>query len=131
LDAASLALATYETVELDRKPRMADFAKWAVAAEPALGLEPDTFITAYTGNREISNAISLDVSPAKEIIEWADQWRVKKNKSWSGKVSVLLDELNSMLRGRNEDPMKKRDWPKVPNRRTTQPYCPELASRWY
>ena len=116
LDAASCALANYETVELKETPRMADFAQWAVAAEPALGLEPETFITAYMGNREIANAISLDVSPAKELKEWADQQRKQNFGSWSGKVAALLDELDSMLRGRGEDPKKKLRWPQAPNR---------------
>jgi hypothetical protein len=36
LDAVSTALANLVTVRLAERPRMADFAKWVSAAEPAL-----------------------------------------------------------------------------------------------
>lgn len=36
LDAVSAALANLTTVALSEPPRMADFAKWVTAAEPAL-----------------------------------------------------------------------------------------------
>lgn len=112
LSAASCALKRYESVTLERKPRMADFAKWAVAAEPALGLAEGQFINAYTGNREVASAISLDVSPAIEIREWVQE---NKLNYWSGKTAELLQELNAMLIKRNEDPTKKLRWPKAPH----------------
>jgi len=52
LDAVSSALRNEGRVHLDGFPRMADFAQWAVAAEPALGLQEGEFMRAYTGNRE-------------------------------------------------------------------------------
>lgn len=110
LSAVSQALKGYESVTLERKPRMADFAKWAVAAEPALGLASGQFINAYTGNREVASAISLDVSPAKEIREWVNRNGISH---WSGKTSDLLSELNKMLSDQNEDPAKKLRWPKA------------------
>ena len=112
LSAVSHALKGYEAVTLERKPRMADFAKWAVAAEPALGLTEGQFINAYTGNREVASAISLDVSPAKEIREWVQGNNISH---WSGKTSELLSELNRMLLNRDEDPVKKLRWPKAPH----------------
>jgi len=47
LDAVSCALRRVKKVKLDRLPRMADFAEWATAAEPALGWEQGTFMLAY------------------------------------------------------------------------------------
>src|SRR5262249_2335005 len=51
LDAVSRALANIGAVNLERAPRMADFAKWITAAEPGLGWEPGVFLAAYAGNR--------------------------------------------------------------------------------
>ena len=46
LNGVSEALRNHPTVTLDSKPRMADFAVWSVAAEPALGWEPGKFLAA-------------------------------------------------------------------------------------
>jgi hypothetical protein len=64
LDALAGALANIGTVRLDRMPRMADFAKWVTAAEPALGWEPGTFMGAYTANRDESHELALEASIA-------------------------------------------------------------------
>ena len=47
LSAVSLALRNFPNTQLDRKPRMADFARWSVAAEPAFNCAPGTFLAAY------------------------------------------------------------------------------------
>jgi hypothetical protein len=39
---------------------MADFALWATAVEPALGMEPGQFIEAYGGNRALLNETALE-----------------------------------------------------------------------
>jgi hypothetical protein len=44
-------------------PRMADFAQWATAAEPALGLKPGTFRTAYQRSLDAVNQAALESSP--------------------------------------------------------------------
>jgi len=50
-NALSAALANVLGVKLAELPRMADFAIWVVAAEPALPWEPGTFLDVYSGNR--------------------------------------------------------------------------------
>lgn len=50
-DAVSCALKRLDEVRIDRMPRMADFAKWITAAEPALDLADGTFLNAYEANR--------------------------------------------------------------------------------
>src|SRR5215213_1019533 len=60
LDAVSTALANEGTVTLDGHPRMADFAEWIVAAEPALPWEPGVFLMAYAGNQEDANDLTLE-----------------------------------------------------------------------
>src|ERR1051325_9304585 len=44
LDAVSCALRNERGVSLERPPRMADFANWVVAAEPAFGLKEGEFM---------------------------------------------------------------------------------------
>lgn len=63
LDAVSAALRNLPQVKLERLPRMADFALWVVAAEPALGWEPGTFLAAYARNRDGANELGLEASP--------------------------------------------------------------------
>ena len=41
---------------------MADFARWVVAAEPALGWPAGSFLKAYTGNRDAIHEIALDAA---------------------------------------------------------------------
>jgi hypothetical protein len=62
LTAVNGALAKVATVKLDRLPRMADFALWVAAAEPALGCPEGAFLEAYTGNREQANELALEAA---------------------------------------------------------------------
>jgi len=49
-DGVSRAMQRKNSVRLERLPRMADFARWAEAAGPALGWEPGQFLAAYEQN---------------------------------------------------------------------------------
>ena len=55
LDAVSCAIVNQGEIAFPELPRMADFAAWATAAAPALGLKKGTFIAAYALNRQASN----------------------------------------------------------------------------
>jgi len=108
LDAVSCALRNESIVHLEHPPRMADFAHWVVAAEPALGLQPGEFMMAYVGNREAANDMALEASSVSagllgfvEDCEW-----------WEGTASELLSELNS--RTSNDEVKKQLGWPKSP-----------------
>jgi hypothetical protein len=65
LDAVVVALQRLPEVRQRRRewPRTADFAQFASAAEPALGLAPGTFMQAYLDNRETANQTALESSP--------------------------------------------------------------------
>jgi hypothetical protein len=107
LDAVSCALSNEGGVHLASLPRMADFAQWAVAAEPALGLSEGDFMRAYIGNRESANDIALESSSASALIIVL----VTECERWEGTASELLEELNS----RASDELKKQyGWPKSP-----------------
>ncbi len=60
LDVVSVALKNLPNARMESKPRMADFALWITAAEPALGWKPGAFLTAYTENRGQANEIALE-----------------------------------------------------------------------
>jgi hypothetical protein len=70
LTALSMALKNLPAVEQSKTawPRMADFAQWVVAAEPALGLERGAFLQAYLSNRETANQTALESSPVVAAI---------------------------------------------------------------
>jgi hypothetical protein len=59
LDNVVTALANVARVKLDRLPRMADFATWAAAADPADG---EAFLRAYSANRASANTAALEAS---------------------------------------------------------------------
>jgi hypothetical protein len=90
LTAVSTALRNLPHVKLDRLPRMADFARFAVAAEPALGCTPGAFLDAYTRNRTSANELALEASPiATVLISF-----VSEVGTWHGTASDLLKKLN-------------------------------------
>ena len=48
---------------------MADFARWAVAAEPDMGITEGGFLSAYDENQSAANALSLEQWPLAAVIE--------------------------------------------------------------
>ena len=68
LFALSTGLANLATTKLTAKPRMADFAKLAVAAESAYTDGQHGFMVEYTANRERSADVIVDNSPVGEVL---------------------------------------------------------------
>ena len=60
LDAVSCALGQIDSVSLSEAPRMADFAKWVVAAENALGWPQGAFLDSYAANRAKSDQAAIE-----------------------------------------------------------------------
>lgn len=114
-DAVSTALRRVESVKLAGLPRMADFAVWAVAAEPAFGVPAGTFVEAYAVNRATANTTALDDSPLSEaVIKLLD---AQPKPLWSGRASELLEELR---RQASEQTLRDKSWPKAPNTLTNK-----------
>ncbi|MGH9944459.1 MAG: DUF3854 domain-containing protein, partial [Pyrinomonadaceae bacterium] len=114
-DAVSVALRRIESVKLDGLPRMADFAAWAVAAEPAFDVPPGTFVEAYAVNRATANTTALDDSPLSEAVMKLLETQPKP--FWSGKASGLLEELKRHV---SEQTLRDKAWPKAPNALTNK-----------
>ena len=106
LDAASMALANHPTTQ-PPNVRMADFARWVMAAEPALDLVPGTFVAAYKENRAGAVQLTLDASPlSAPVIELASSG------GFEGKATDLLALLTGLV---TEEVRKQREWPKQAN----------------
>jgi hypothetical protein len=104
LDAVSMALRNEATVTLDEHPRMADFAQWIVAAEPALPWEIGEFMAAYRGNQKDANDLTLDASPvAQAVREFMD-----KRTEWIGTATELLTVLEEIT---DEKTRRQKSWP--------------------
>jgi hypothetical protein len=85
---------------------MADFARWVVAAEPALGWPAGSFMTAYTGNREAIHEIALDaamiVPPLRQLLDSGE---------FIGTATELLDRLAGIV---GEAATHRKGWPGIP-----------------
>ena len=104
LSAVSLGLRKVEEVKLPFIPRMADFAKWVVAAFPGLDINPEDFLKAYSENREGINEIVLESSP---IARWISD--LVDDGDWTGTATELLKKLNNEVDDRTQ---RERSWPK-------------------
>lgn len=108
LNAVSLALKDVDSVMLDDMPRLADFAKWVVAAIPALGVAPNDFLDAYRGNIQDINELALESTPvARAIMILASE--IPDGGEWVGTTTELLDKLSFDV---GETAERRKDWPK-------------------
>ncbi|WP_155303578.1 hypothetical protein [Desulfosarcina widdelii] len=109
-DAIVEALRNYDHVHLDRAPRMADFAKWVVAAEPALPWERGQFMVEYEKNRLELIEVAIESDPISlSVMEMMN--RLEGNK-WTGTPTGLLKELAGYVPNNGA---RKKNWPQAPN----------------
>jgi hypothetical protein len=108
LDAVAGGLAALPSTTLDRMPRMADFARWAVACEQALPWPSGTFLTAYSANRSLMVETTIEA----DLVATAVRDLVIRRQRWQGSPSELLAELNGAA---SEETRRLRHWPKAPN----------------
>ena len=106
LDAVSTALRNIEAVRLDRLPRLADFARWATAAESEFTLTPGAFMAAYDTNRAAAHEMVLDSSPVgcPLLAFMEDKTELMLT------AGELLKELNTVA---NSETRKLREWPRT------------------
>jgi hypothetical protein len=107
LDAVSEALAVESEVRLDDPPRMADFARWTVAASSALGWDDDELLDAYAVNRARANEVTLEASMLTAPVR-----RLAANGGYDGSPTGLLEELNGIV---GESAARAKHWPKAPH----------------
>jgi hypothetical protein len=108
LDAVSEGLRKEADTRLAELPRMADFAKWIVAAEPALPWEAGAFLATYTKNRQEATALTLEASLVGQLVV---TFAHGQPKPWTGTAGDLLAELTTLA---GDKLAKKREWPSNP-----------------
>ncbi len=109
LDAVVAGLANVNSVRMERLPRMADFALWAVACERGLGWQEGTFMDAYTTNRVSSHDTAIEASLVGSLV----QSFMANRQSWEGTSTELLTEFEQIA---NESLRRRRDWPSSPRK---------------
>lgn len=90
LDVMAHGLRALPETRLERLPRMADFALWAAACEPALW-DKGTFEAAYSDNRDGMIEAVLGSDPAVGAVR---RFMVEQKQAWTGTASRLLELLN-------------------------------------
>jgi hypothetical protein len=106
LDGVACALRRLSDISLARLPRMADFAKWATAAAPALGLDAGAFMAAYAGNRAEANELALESDPIVPALRSL----LAEGPILEGPTK-LLERLSARA---GEGVTKSKGWPKSP-----------------
>jgi len=107
LTGVSAALRNWSTTRLAKKPRMADFARWVVAAEGGLGWPEGTFLTAYTQNRSEAVDLALESSVVAGVLKTF----MRDRDHWAGTAVELLAGLTSAV---DDATRTLKDWPKKP-----------------
>ena len=107
LDAVVTGLRRLPSVKLERLPRMADFAEWIVACEPALPWKGGAFLDAYSEARDEMVEIGIEADTvAVALTEF-----LRADGKWSGRAGELLEALNAKRTDGNRPP---RGWPETP-----------------
>lgn len=109
-DTLSKAMSIYPKVNLDKLPRMADFARWGYAVGEALGNLGNKFLEEYNTNQGKRNIEILNTDTVATLVVAF----MKDKTEWSGLISELYNQLAEMAAqyGINN---KGKAFPSVPN----------------
>ena len=114
LDAVSSGLKSIANGDpvTDRLPDMADFSKWAIRTERALGGERGSFMEAYKDAHGEATATILESEPiCATLLRFVRSYEGRDN-AWVGTVGELRTALNDVQT--DEDLKRSDDWPKTP-----------------
>ena len=105
----SKAMRIHPTINLDRLPRMADFARWGYSiAEAMEGYDGEDFLRAYYKNIDYSNECTINEDPtAATIVVF-----MRNQSSWQGYISNLYRKLQEVAASECID-IKAYRWPKA------------------
>lgn len=103
LDAVVVALANEPFVTLPEVPRLADLARWVVAAETAFGWAPGSFLAAYRRALGASSVSMLDDSAVARCIV-----KLVAHGPWRGSATELLAALGRVA---TEEERDAKTWP--------------------
>ncbi len=122
LDMTVAGLNAIDSIELEKPPRMADFAVWACAC---LGGAAKRFIEIYAGSRE---EIKHDLVEANAFPRAVLKFAKVTKLVWMGTASQLLDSLNTQEHITHG--FEPRDWPQTANQLGSElrRHVPDLES---
>jgi hypothetical protein len=106
LDAVVVGLGRLDKVNLDRHPRMADFARWATACAPALGWDDETFLAAYEEMRDDAHLLALEDSLIVDPII-----KLARGGGFVGNAKQLLNRLEGLA---DDGATLSKRWPGSP-----------------
>jgi hypothetical protein len=106
LDAVVEGLKRLPETSLSKYPRMADFARWVCACEPALW-PTGTFSSAYGGNRDEAVEGGIEADPVAAAVRAL----MAERGEWTGTASDLLGSLSGAVA---ERVAKAKTWPDSP-----------------
>jgi hypothetical protein len=105
LDAVAVGLKNLPATKLDSLPRMADFALWVSACEPALPWKRGQFLNAYNANRAQSNSVALESTPiVASLLELLSDHAGR----WGGTIKQLAKTLNDKA---DDATKRQHGWP--------------------
>ncbi|MCB2141247.1 hypothetical protein KQH27_00905 [bacterium] len=105
-NAVSMALKNRSNTKVKGLPRMADFAKWVVASEPALPWKAGKFLKSYKTNIDQSAQKSL----SSDVVATAVIDLIQEERKWKGTPTELLRDLESYVHHKT---LQSRAWPKA------------------
>lgn len=110
LDVVCEGLRNLDSVSLTTAPRMADFARWGVAVEQALGAQPGQFLAAYRANIEAATDAAIEASPIAVVL-----WELLSKSRFDGPALALLTMLNNFISVTADTARRHPRWPKSAN----------------
>jgi hypothetical protein len=114
LDVFAAALRALPDVQLEKMPRLADFARFGEAVCQSQGWGEGAFLKAYRNNIEGVTESAAEASPvATAILKLMDEL---KQDEWQGTVTQLLAKLTPV----NEREAKTPGWPGTPRKLTSE-----------
>ncbi len=108
LDALSRAMSLKDSIELYRKPRMADWAVWGCAIAEAMGIGHETFLDAYYANINFQHEEVVNSEPVCHTLTYF----MAEKEYWEGTPSDLYGALE-MIAQDDLKVDKSSRWPKA------------------
>jgi hypothetical protein len=118
LDAVAHGLRYLPRVSLNAKPRMADFAKWAMACGDDYLWDPGDFTEAYGRNRRNATAALIDDDPVADALRTFMRQLDKhlpegERGRWAGNATDLHHALTEVI---GDKQAQSKDWPATPRK---------------
>ena len=109
LDAVVVGLRRRPTISVANLPRLADFAQWAIACEPATGLAEGAIAAALDDVAKRGAHTSLESDPLggalRDVLD-------RREGRFVGRASELLGELDAVV---SDSTRRAKNWPKAAN----------------